>query len=67
MTTSNTIQEQISAFADSELPLHAQAEVLGALRSPAERAVWDDYHHIGDILRSAEMAVAVRPDFAASR
>ena len=65
MNTSNSMQEQISAFADGELPAVAHAPVLAALRAPAERAVWDEFHHIGDILRSVEMAAAVRPDFAA--
>ena len=64
MNTNKSIQEQISAFVDGELAQAAQVSVLTALRSPAERAVWDDYHHIGDILRSVEMAAAVRFDFA---
>lgn len=64
MNTSKSMQEQISAFADGELAVAAQASVLAALRAPAERAVWDDYHHIGDILRSVEMAAPLRPDFA---
>ncbi len=65
MNTSESMQEQISAFADGELVTSAHAPILAALRAPAERAVWDEYHHIGDILRSVEMAAAVRPDFAA--
>lgn len=64
MNTSKSMQEQISAFVDGELAPAVEASVLAALRSPAERAAWDDYHHIGDILRSVEMAAAVRSDFA---
>ena len=64
MNTSKSMHEQISAFADGELAPAAEAAVLAALRAPAKQAIWDDYHHIGDILRSVEMAAAVRPDFA---
>ena len=65
MNSSTTTQEQISAFADGELALADHDQILSALRAPAERAVCDDYHHIGDILRSVEMAAVVRPAFAA--
>ena len=64
MNTSKSMHEQISAFANGELAPAAEAAVLAALRAPAKQAIWDDYHHIGDILRSVEMAAAVRPDFA---
>lgn len=65
MNASNSMREQISAFADGELAASSHAPVLAALRAHAERAVWDEFHHIGDILRSVEMAAAVRSDFAA--
>lgn len=65
ISSSKTMHEQISAFADGELASFDQSGVLTALRAPAERAVWDDYHHIGDIIRSVEMAAAVHPEFAA--
>ncbi|MBC7413746.1 MAG: sigma-E factor negative regulatory protein [Herminiimonas sp.] len=65
MNSNRDLEEQVSAFADGALPLAAHAEILTALRTPAARAAWDDFHYIGDVLRSTDMAGAVRPDFAA--
>lgn len=65
MNTKSVTQEQISAFADGEmLESHPEA-VLAALRQQEARCAWDVYHHIGDVLRSDDMAFALRPDFAA--
>jgi sigma-E factor negative regulatory protein RseA len=65
MNTKERTQEQISALADGELS-DSQIEIaLAALRTPHNRADWDVYHQIGDILRSDDMAVAMSPDFGA--
>lgn len=58
-------REQISALADSELADSRIDVALAALRQTDERAAWDIYHQIGDVLRSDEMAVPLRPDFSA--
>lgn len=58
-------REQISALADSELTDNHVDAALVALRQVEEREVWDIYHQIGDVLRSNEMAITLRPDFAA--
>ena len=52
MTDPHTIDEQLSAFADGELP-QAEAELLLArlARDPALRARWERYHAIGESLR----------------
>jgi sigma-E factor negative regulatory protein RseA len=63
MNTKDMTQEQISAFADGELP-DAQLELaLAALRGPDGRAQWDLYHQIGDTLRSDDMAFNLSPGF----
>lgn len=58
-------REQISALADNELAESRIDGALAALRQPNQQAVWDIYHQIGDVLRSEDMAIAMRPDFAA--
>jgi sigma-E factor negative regulatory protein RseA len=65
MGTDKMSREQISAFADNELADSHIDVVLAALRQPEQQAAWDVYHQIGDILRSDEMAVEMRPDFTA--
>ena len=65
MSTYKMSREQISALADSELVDSHIDVALAALRQPEEQAAWDIYHQIGDVLRSDEMAVAMRPDFVA--
>lgn len=52
MNEPNTIDEQLSAFADGELPA-AETELLLArlARDPALRARWERYHAIGETLR----------------
>lgn len=65
MNTNKMNREQISALADSELADSHIDAALAALRQVDERDAWDAYHQIGDLLRSDEMAVALRPDFAA--
>jgi len=52
MSDHRTIDEQLSAFADGELP-RGEAELLLArlAREPALRARWERYHAIGESLR----------------
>lgn len=64
-TNKKMSREQISALADNELADSHIDMALAALRQPEEQTAWDIYHQIGDVLRSEEMAVAMRPDFAA--
>jgi sigma-E factor negative regulatory protein RseA len=58
-------REQISALADNELADSHVDVALAALRQPEEQSTWDVYHQIGDVLRSEDMAIAMRPDFSA--
>jgi sigma-E factor negative regulatory protein RseA len=65
-------QDTISAFVDSELAQEQVEEVLSALRDTQNgdananaRAAWDVYHHIGDVLRSEELAIVMLPNFQA--
>lgn len=65
MDSNKSVVELVSAFADGELEHADHAQVLAALRTADARGVWDAYHQIGDTLRSADMADAVRLDFTA--
>jgi sigma-E factor negative regulatory protein RseA len=65
MNTKEMTREQISAFADAELPGEHVDILLAALRNKEEKADWDIYHQIGDVLRSDDMATELSPEFAA--
>lgn len=53
MNQRNTVQEQISALADGHLRGNEFAEVVGKLcGDPELRATWQNYHLVGDVLRS---------------
>jgi sigma-E factor negative regulatory protein RseA len=65
MSTNNISREQISALADNELADSHIDMALASLRQPEQQATWAVYHQIGDMLRSEDMAVTMRPDFAA--
>lgn len=65
MNTNKMSREQISALADNELAENQIDLALAALRQPEQQAAWDIYHQIGDVLRSDDMAISMRPDFAA--
>ncbi|HJW54800.1 MAG TPA: sigma-E factor negative regulatory protein [Burkholderiaceae bacterium] len=65
MNIRNMTHEQISAFADSELPDEEIDAALAAARTSNGRVTWDLYHQIGDTLRSSDMAFEMRPDFSA--
>jgi sigma-E factor negative regulatory protein RseA len=65
MNMNHMTQEQISAFADGELDGSRMDGAMAALRLPEGQAAWDIYHHIGDALRSEEMAFTLSPNFAA--
>lgn len=64
MSTHKMHQEDVSAFVDGELSDGHVEVVMGTLRQPAGFRAWSDYHAIGDILRSPEMAVEMSPGFA---
>ena len=64
MNTREMSKEQISAFADGELADAHVDTVLADLRQPQEQLAWSEYHHIGDVLRSEEMAFAFSDGFA---
>ena len=65
MNANNMTNEQLSAFADGELADGQLDMVLAALRQTEGKAAWDTYHHIGDVLRSDEMAITLSTNFAA--
>jgi sigma-E factor negative regulatory protein RseA len=65
METKNMTKEQISALLDSELSDAHIDVALAALRQSEGRVTWDVYHHIGDVLRSDDMAQGLHSDFTA--
>jgi sigma-E factor negative regulatory protein RseA len=64
MNTKDMAREQISALADGELPEQHVNMVLGTLRQIENKADWEIYHQIGDVLRSDDMAVPLSAGFA---
>jgi sigma-E factor negative regulatory protein RseA len=64
MNTKDMAREQISALADGELPEQHVNMVLGTLRQIENKADWEIYHQIGDVLRSDDMAVLLSAGFA---
>jgi sigma-E factor negative regulatory protein RseA len=64
MNTKDMAREQISALADGELPEQHVNMVLGTLRQMENKADWEIYHQIGDVLRSDDMAVLLSAGFA---
>jgi sigma-E factor negative regulatory protein RseA len=64
MNTNDMAREQISALADGELPEQHVNMVLGTLRQMENKADWEIYHQIGDVLRSDDMAVLLSAGFA---
>lgn len=65
MNTKARTQEQVSALADGELAGGHIDIAMAALRDPEQRAGWDVYHHIGDVLRSEDMAFEMSDGFSA--
>lgn len=63
MTTKNCTHEQISALADGEVAEDQFDSVLAALKTPEGRETWKQYHEIGDVLRSDDMAISMSSDF----
>jgi sigma-E factor negative regulatory protein RseA len=60
--------ELISAMADGELDPEDMADGLARLSEDgAARAAWRDYHLVGDVLRSADLALATPPDLFLAR
>jgi sigma-E factor negative regulatory protein RseA len=60
--------ELISAMADGELGPEDMADGLARLaQDGAAVAAWRDYHLIGDVLRSADLASATPPDLFMAR
>ena len=55
MNTTNMTREQISAFADGELPDGHLDIALAALRQDDGRDAWNLYHQVGDALRSDDL------------
>lgn len=58
-------REQISALVDGELDGVQASRLLERLNDQSLRPTWDCYHQIGDAIRSDDMALAMRPEFAA--
>jgi len=61
--TGELSKQQISAFADGELPDEEVPAVLAALRAHERTVDWDIYHQIGDVLCSETMSVPVSARF----
>lgn len=64
METGQIKKEQISAWLDGELPDADPNVMMAALDSPEGRAAWDEYHRIGDCLRSDELDITPSADFS---
>jgi sigma-E factor negative regulatory protein RseA len=64
MSTNKQIQEQISAMVDGELSDVQIDQMMALLRTPQGRAAWEDFHRIGDALRSDDMAFDLSDGFA---
>lgn len=65
MNTTNMTREQISAFADGELPDGHFDIALAALRQDDGRDAWNLYHQVGDALRSDELNTQLSAGFNA--
>lgn len=65
MNATQMTKEQISAWLDGEMPDADVEAMLAALCQDEGRACWDQYHQIGDVLRSDELAMQPGADFAA--
>lgn len=66
MDTKVTTREQISALADGELGADELTMALAGLRASTEgQQAWEDYHRIGEVLRSEEMDVSLSAGFSA--
>lgn len=66
MDTKVTTKEQISALADGELGSDEMTLAFAALRSSKDaQDAWEDYHRIGEVLRSEEMDVSLSAGFSA--
>jgi sigma-E factor negative regulatory protein RseA len=63
MTAKNFTHEQISAFADGEVADDQFDVIMAALKTPEGRDRWAQYHEVGDVLRSEDMALTISSDF----
>ena len=67
MKTEPTKQEHVSALLDGELHGQDCDALIAGLADVANaqgRQAWDTYHHIGDVLRSDDLAVELSADFS---
>ena len=65
MASGESSKQQISAFADGELPDHEVETIMAVLKASDGRSDWDMYHQIGDTLRSETMALPLSAGFTA--
>lgn len=63
MGTGELSKQQISAFADGELPNDEVPAVMALLRATERTADWDIYHQIGDVIRAETMAAPLSVRF----
>jgi sigma-E factor negative regulatory protein RseA len=56
-------QQQISELMDGELDPEHLPSVMSSAYQASGRECWDIYHHIGDVLRSEEMAYVPTKNF----
>lgn len=61
VTTEASFEESVSAWMDGE----GSEDFLNQLVSPQGRKAWDEYHLIGDALRSSDLVINPTPDFQA--
>jgi sigma-E factor negative regulatory protein RseA len=65
MDTKVTTKEQISALADGELGSEEMTRLRGPAFFQGRPGRWEDYHRIGEVLRSEEMDVSLSAGFSA--
>ena len=64
MNIVNRNAEKISAFVDGQLSSAKDGELMAALGGPAGRQLWQNYHFIGDSLRSTDMRCSLSENFS---
>lgn len=68
MDTSDKLKQQVSQAVDADLSEEQLHQLIAQLRTTERKSLvntWDEYHMIGDLLRSDELSVPLSPNFSA--
>ena len=66
MMNQSTQFEKISALLDGEMDDAQIDAALASLLTDEGKKAWAEYHHVGDVLRSEDLAIPMSRDFSAS-